>query len=348
MYLQFIRNEGGGVQLVFEGTCCLAWGVIFDRRRDRGVVCVFSIFYAGGSVCGCMCVYTHAHTHTAQMGYSVVIPGVGRRHLAWRPETVRRENCLFLGSRVCRAFRPGLFLGSRVCRVELFLAGRWKRVLYMMWLQISGVTVIPETSLRVRVTWKVRCAGASSLASSEEVPLYPERAPSVTAFPAKESLSPLQESLSTWSELPRFPWKNPSPSLPFLEAHFGSELPRFLWRSLVLSLSSRQGYFRSELPHFLFEHIEHPAKLLDYFSRSNKSNINQQGIPFYPERAAPLSSKESHSLSTLSGNPFREQAPLLPPKESTEMCLKTGPGSRYGASDRIAQTQNEVHLNVYF
>ena len=39
------------------------WGVIFDRRKDRGVVCVFSTLNAGGSVCGCMCVYSHAHTH---------------------------------------------------------------------------------------------------------------------------------------------------------------------------------------------------------------------------------------------------------------------------------------------
>jgi len=57
-------NEDGGVQLVYESTCCLAWGIIFDRRNDRGVVCVFSIFNAGGNVCGCMCAYTHTHTHT--------------------------------------------------------------------------------------------------------------------------------------------------------------------------------------------------------------------------------------------------------------------------------------------
>jgi len=85
IYVQFVHsalgNEGGGVQLVYKGTCCLAWGVIFDRRRDRGVVCVFSIFNAGGGVCGCMCVYTHACTCTAQMEYSVVSPGVGMRHL---------------------------------------------------------------------------------------------------------------------------------------------------------------------------------------------------------------------------------------------------------------------------
>jgi len=27
-----------------------------------------------------MCMYTHTHTHTAQMGYSVVSPGVGMKH----------------------------------------------------------------------------------------------------------------------------------------------------------------------------------------------------------------------------------------------------------------------------
>jgi len=85
MYVQFVHlalgNEDGGVQLVNESTCCLVWRVIFDRRKDRGVVCVFSIFDAGGSVCECMWVYTHTHTHTAQMGYSVVSPRVGMRHL---------------------------------------------------------------------------------------------------------------------------------------------------------------------------------------------------------------------------------------------------------------------------
>ena len=39
--------------LVYESSCCLAWGAIFDRRKDSGVVCVFSIFNAGGSVCVC-------------------------------------------------------------------------------------------------------------------------------------------------------------------------------------------------------------------------------------------------------------------------------------------------------
>jgi len=42
------RIKNGGFHLVYESTCCLAWGVVFDRRKDRGVVCVFSIFNAGG------------------------------------------------------------------------------------------------------------------------------------------------------------------------------------------------------------------------------------------------------------------------------------------------------------
>jgi len=49
--------------------------------RHISFICVFFIFNAGGSVCGCMCVYTHKHTHAAQIGYSVVSPGVGMRHL---------------------------------------------------------------------------------------------------------------------------------------------------------------------------------------------------------------------------------------------------------------------------
>ena len=56
------------------------WGVDFDRRRDTGVVCVFSDFDAGGSVCGCMCVYAHTHTHTAH-GVLRCEPRGRERHL---------------------------------------------------------------------------------------------------------------------------------------------------------------------------------------------------------------------------------------------------------------------------
>ena len=75
-----LGNEDGGVQLGYESACCLAWRAIFDRRKDSGGVCVFSIFNAGGSVCVCECVYTHTHTHTLHR-CSDVSPRVGMRHL---------------------------------------------------------------------------------------------------------------------------------------------------------------------------------------------------------------------------------------------------------------------------
>jgi len=58
-----LGNQDGGVELVYESACCLAWGVIFDRGKDRGVVCVFSIFTRVGVYVGvCGCIRTHTHT----------------------------------------------------------------------------------------------------------------------------------------------------------------------------------------------------------------------------------------------------------------------------------------------
>ena len=87
-----LGNKGGGVQLVYEGTCCMSWEVIFDRRRDRCVVCIFSFFNAGGSVR----VYTHTHTHTAHIGYSDVSPGVGMRHLEGPTNPDRLNLCIYV------------------------------------------------------------------------------------------------------------------------------------------------------------------------------------------------------------------------------------------------------------
>ena len=93
LFVQRWGNEDTGVQLVYESACCLAWGFIFDRRKDR----VFSV-NASGSVCGCMCVYTHTHTHIAQMGYSDVSPGVGMRHLEGlkNPDALNLGICIFV------------------------------------------------------------------------------------------------------------------------------------------------------------------------------------------------------------------------------------------------------------
>jgi len=97
LFVQRWGDDDGGVQLFYESTCCLGWGFIFDRRKDRGVVYFFSILNAGGSVCGCMCVYTHTHTHTAQMGYSHVSTGVGMKHL----EDPKNPGGLNLGIYIC-------------------------------------------------------------------------------------------------------------------------------------------------------------------------------------------------------------------------------------------------------
>jgi len=76
-----VEEQGwGGFTSLWEHLL-LGVGVYCDSRKDKSVVCVFSIFNAGGSVCGCMCVYARTHTHTVQMGYSDVNPGVGMRHL---------------------------------------------------------------------------------------------------------------------------------------------------------------------------------------------------------------------------------------------------------------------------
>jgi len=61
----------------------VAWrgGLFLKEGKIEVLSVVFSIFNAGGSVCGCVCVYTHTHTHTTQIGYWDVSPGVGMRHL---------------------------------------------------------------------------------------------------------------------------------------------------------------------------------------------------------------------------------------------------------------------------
>jgi len=39
-----LGDESGGFQLVYTGHFLLAWEVIFDKRIDRSVVCIFFIF----------------------------------------------------------------------------------------------------------------------------------------------------------------------------------------------------------------------------------------------------------------------------------------------------------------
>jgi len=120
-YVQFVHlalgNEDGGVQLVYESTCCLAWGVIFDKRNNRGVVCVFSTFDAGGSVWGCMCVCTHTHTHTVKVGFSVVSPGVEMRHLESRKNSDRLKCSIHVDRIGVQSTFVHIYAGLRVLMI---------------------------------------------------------------------------------------------------------------------------------------------------------------------------------------------------------------------------------------
>jgi len=52
LFVQRLGNEDGGVQLVYQRTCCLAWGVILTEGKDRSVVYVFSILTLVGVYVG--------------------------------------------------------------------------------------------------------------------------------------------------------------------------------------------------------------------------------------------------------------------------------------------------------
>jgi len=71
--------EDRGFRLVYEGTCCLAWGLFLEGKI--WVLSVSSLFLTrvGVYVGACVCVRTH--TRTAHMDYLDVSPGVGMRHL---------------------------------------------------------------------------------------------------------------------------------------------------------------------------------------------------------------------------------------------------------------------------
>ena len=68
-----------------QSTCCLAWGVVFDRKGNSSVVCVFRIFLmrvvVNVFVCACTC--THTHIHSLHMLNAVFLS-----HISW-------ANCCF-------------------------------------------------------------------------------------------------------------------------------------------------------------------------------------------------------------------------------------------------------------
>jgi len=75
-----LGNEDGGVQLVYESACCLAWWVILTEGKI-GVLSVSSLFLTRVGVYVGVCVCIRTHTHTVQLVYLDVSPGVGMKHL---------------------------------------------------------------------------------------------------------------------------------------------------------------------------------------------------------------------------------------------------------------------------
>ena len=57
-------------------------GGLVLAKREIGLLSVSSLFLTQVGVYVGMCMCIRTHTHTAHMGYSIVSPGVGMRHLA--------------------------------------------------------------------------------------------------------------------------------------------------------------------------------------------------------------------------------------------------------------------------
>jgi len=82
------------VQLVHLATGC-AYALMYVQLvhlalGDRVVVCVFSIFNAGGSVCECTRVYTHTHTHTLYR-WGTRIWAQGLKWDTWRARRIQMD-----------------------------------------------------------------------------------------------------------------------------------------------------------------------------------------------------------------------------------------------------------------
>jgi len=84
MYAQFVHWFWGtrvGRFSYSRAFVANVWSSFWHEEDDRGVICIFSIFWRGLE---CMwvyvCVYAHAHK-TLHVGYSDVSPGVGTKHL---------------------------------------------------------------------------------------------------------------------------------------------------------------------------------------------------------------------------------------------------------------------------
>jgi len=100
-----LLDESAKIQLVHTGHFLLAWVVIFDKRIDRSVVCVFFILWRGVDVCVCVCVcvYAHTHTHTLHVGYSTWAQVCDGHLESWKNPN-RLKRCIHVDSYMCTEY----------------------------------------------------------------------------------------------------------------------------------------------------------------------------------------------------------------------------------------------------
>jgi len=145
VHAQFVHeltlgNKGGEVEVVYENTCCLSWGLFLTEGAwEIGVLPVpFVLFDVGGSVCGCMCVCTHARTHTAHGVFG--FEPKGRDKTTWGPEESRwtksRHECI----RTCvQSTRVYIYAGRRN-EILLFENSRDCQICINIYWAIIGVS----------------------------------------------------------------------------------------------------------------------------------------------------------------------------------------------------------------
>ena len=106
-----LRDESGRFQPVYAGHFLLVWGVIFDKRKDRGVVCIFLYFLTGVGmyVDVRVCVYAHMHTHYT---WSTRMWAQGSGRDTWRAWRIQMDYILtYMFSYMCTKYTCVYMLG---------------------------------------------------------------------------------------------------------------------------------------------------------------------------------------------------------------------------------------------
>ena len=91
-----LDDECRGLQLVDAGHLLLVWDIIIYIRKDRGVVCMLSVFLRGWECMRVYCVYAHTHT-----GGILGCEPRGRDEKPGKPEESRWTKSCYTYIRIC-------------------------------------------------------------------------------------------------------------------------------------------------------------------------------------------------------------------------------------------------------